>query len=109
MLSLLSRTHRGVEPVRHRRLPAVVTAGLLGQNEEGRLKGVLGILQVRQDTAADAQDHASVAAEQPCEGGLIVVIAKAAEEIRVADAASVQRSRFGFASSSTKATEIGPP
>ena len=63
-----------------------MTAGLAGQNEEGRLESVLGILQVRQDTATDAQDHAPVAAEQPCEGGLIVVIGKAAEEIRVADA-----------------------
>src|SRR5207253_490064 len=42
-----------------------------GQDEEGRLEGVLGILLVVEHAPADAQDHRPMTADQGGEGGFV--------------------------------------
>jgi hypothetical protein len=51
--------------------------GLAGQDEEDGLEGVLGMLRVAQDLAADAQHHRTVPAHQRRERGLAGRVAPA--------------------------------
>src|SRR5262249_2405546 len=56
---------------------------LAHEDEEGGLEGVLGVLCVAQDAAANAQHHRPVPHEQGREGGLVVPRHEALEERRV--------------------------
>jgi len=57
---------------------------LARQDEERLLKGVLGVLAVRQHALADAEHHRPVPAHQRGEGVLIPLIAKAFQQLAVA-------------------------
>jgi len=54
--------------------------GLLGQDEEGGLQGVLGVVGIPQGAPADAQDHRPVTAEQRLEGGLVMAAQEGPEQ-----------------------------
>src|SRR5258707_846203 len=60
----------GVQPVAGVRAPRH-RAGLAGQDEEGGLEGVLGVLRVAQHAAAHAPDQRSVPLDQGGEGRLV--------------------------------------
>ncbi len=62
---------------------------LAGQDQERRLEGVLGLVRVAKDLAADAEDHRAMTFHQGGEGdlgGLIASGCEAIEELRVAQA-----------------------
>ena len=71
-----------VEPTPQRRCRADRT-GLLGEDEEGSLKGVLGIGAAAQHAAADVQDHRPVPAQQGVEGSLILLGTEPLEQVPV--------------------------
>jgi DNA-directed RNA polymerase subunit RPC12/RpoP len=62
---------------------------LADEDEEGRLKGVLGVRRVFQDAPADAQDHRPVPADQRLEGVLVALGEEARQQQRVGE-------RIGF-------------
>jgi hypothetical protein len=64
-------------------------AGLAGQHQERRLKGVLGVLVVPQHAAADAQDQRAVALQQRGEGVAIPGEGKAPQQIAVRNLSGV--------------------
>ena len=68
--------------------------GLLGQDEEGRLEGVLGVLGVAEDAAADGQHHRPVPAHQGREGGVVAAGDELAEQLPVREAAAVGQRRL---------------
>jgi hypothetical protein len=55
------------------------------QDEERGLKGVLGVVVVAQDAAADAPDHRTVAAHQGSDRGLVALFEEACQELGVAE------------------------
>jgi hypothetical protein len=59
-----------VKPAGQRILPGQ-RGGPAGQDEEGRLEGVLGVLLVAQDVPAHAKDHRAVPAHQDGKGCLV--------------------------------------
>src|SRR5262249_31298983 len=59
-----------IEPTRNRGTVGD-RGGLAREDEEGGLKGVLGIVAVPQDAPADAEDERPVPAHQSLEGGLV--------------------------------------
>ena len=61
-------------------------AGLLDQDQEGGLEGVLGVVGVAQDAVADAQDHRSVPRHQRLEGRGIAPMDEPLEELGVGKA-----------------------
>ena len=65
--------------------PAPDRAGLLDQDEEGGLEGVLGVVGVAQDAPADGQDHRPVPRHQRLEGRRIALGEEAVEELRVGE------------------------
>ena len=52
------------------RVPAADGPGTLGEDEEGGLESILGVVRVGQDLAADTPDHRPVPPHQLREGGL---------------------------------------
>jgi hypothetical protein len=58
-------------------------SGLVGQDEEGRLAGVLGVLFVAQHVAANAVDQRAVTAHQLREGRLVPPGGEVAQEAAV--------------------------
>ena len=61
--------------------------GLPGQHEEGRLKGILGVLGVAQHTAADGQDHRPVPPHKGGEGAVVAAGDEPSEQLPVRQAA----------------------
>jgi hypothetical protein len=61
------------------------------QHQEGGLEGVLGVLLVAKDAAAQTQDHGPVPLNQGGKGRLIAVTSEALEQLAVAEAVG----RFG--------------
>src|SRR5262249_28415632 len=57
--------------------------GLPDQDEEGGLEGVIGVVGVVQDTAADALDHAAVPLDEGGEGGFVAVAGEASQQLAV--------------------------
>ncbi len=57
------------EPAAHR-IPVPDGPGLAHQDQEGRLKGIVGVVRVAQFAPADAQHHRAVTVDQRREGGL---------------------------------------
>jgi hypothetical protein len=56
---------------------------LAGEHEKGGLEGVLRVLLVAQDAAADTQHHRAVSAQQRLERRRIPCVAKAREQLPV--------------------------
>jgi hypothetical protein len=54
------------------RLPPGNRSGLTHQNEKRGLKGIVGVMAIVQDAAADAQDHRTMPLEQSFEGSFFV-------------------------------------
>jgi hypothetical protein len=79
-----------VQPAGDRFVPAQ-GARLARQDEEGRLKGVLGGVVVAQQPPARPQDHRPVAADQLGERGLIVRVRVPAQQLRVGEHAPLGR------------------
>src|SRR5262249_32155703 len=52
------------------RAPAPYRTSLMGQDQERRLEGVLGLVRVAKHLAADAQDHRAMPGDQLLEGRL---------------------------------------
>ena len=61
-------------------------AGFAGKSQERRLKRIFRVVVVAQDTAADAEHEALVAADEQLEGGLVAGRGEAAQQLGVADA-----------------------
>ena len=58
-------------------------AGLLGQDQEGCLEGILRVVVVTEYGPADAQDHRPVPLHQSSEGCLVALVEVALEEVGV--------------------------
>jgi hypothetical protein len=71
-----------VQPVAERRA-AADDGGLLGEDQEGGLEGVLGILVVAQEPFANAQDERPVACDKCGKGRLIPAGAVQLQELVV--------------------------
>src|SRR5205823_5836083 len=71
-----------VQPVAERLRPLKGT-GLLNQDEEGCLEGVLRVVLIPQHTATDAKDQRAVAAEDRLEGALVMPGGGAFEQLAV--------------------------
>ncbi len=70
------------------RVAAADRAGPPGQDQEGRLCGLFGVVFVTQDLTADAQNHGPMPVDQRGEGGLGELIApfnEALEQIAVGE------------------------
>ena len=61
-------------------------AGLPGQDEEGRLEGVLGVVRIAEDAPADGQDHRPVSRDQGREGRLVAPGGEAGEQLGIGEA-----------------------
>jgi hypothetical protein len=75
-----------VQPAGERRA-APERACLPGEGEEGGLEGVLGVLPVAQEPAADAEHHGAVPPDEHLEGGLVAAGGEPFEEVAVLEAA----------------------
>src|SRR5262249_35735207 len=73
-----------VEPVADL-LPRHDRGRAAGEDEEGGLEGVLGVVVVAEDPAADAPDHRPVALHQGLEGGLLATRDEAFQELAVGE------------------------
>jgi hypothetical protein len=58
------------------------------EDEESGLEGVLGIMEVVKDAAADAQDHRPMSAHQRCEGRLIAGSDETSEQLAIGKSAT---------------------
>ena len=58
--------------------------GLTDEDQEGRLKGILGVMPIAQQPMADRQDHWPMAVEQDGKGRLFPVAAEPFQELAVA-------------------------
>ena len=61
-------------------------AGLPGEHQESGLEGVLDVVLVVQDGAAGGQDHRAMAGDEGFEGGLVIRVGIACQELGVAEA-----------------------
>src|SRR5262249_49457991 len=68
------------------RIPLEDGSGFPGQDEEGGLESVVGVVGVLQHPAAHAEDHRAVTAEQGREGRLVPRGDKAAQQLPVGPA-----------------------
>src|SRR5262249_54686399 len=71
-----------VQPVRHHRWWHN-GCGLASEDEKRGLEGVLGILMVGQDAAADTPDHRAMPPHKGREGGFVALVDEAAEEFPI--------------------------
>jgi hypothetical protein len=71
-----------VEPAAQRFLPGD-RPGLAGEDEEGRLEGVLGVVRVAQHPLADAEHRGPVAPHQGRKRGRVCLAEEARQEIAV--------------------------
>jgi hypothetical protein len=62
-----------------------------GQDEESGLEGVLGVLVVAQDVAADAPDERAVALHERGKGVLLLAVGEALEQLLVRQFAGARR------------------
>ena len=75
-LDLQGNTKRDlVQPTAHGAL-STNGARLSTQDQEGRLKGILGIVSTMRDAAAGSEHHWPVSPEQSLKGGLVVLADK---------------------------------
>jgi hypothetical protein len=58
--------------------------GAAGQHEEGRLRGVLGLMLVADDLPTEAHDHRPMSLDQGREGVLIALGGELLEELPIA-------------------------
>jgi hypothetical protein len=61
----------------------VEAGGFTGEDEEGGLEGVLGVLLVTQDAAAQAEHERSVALYEGGEGGLLTAVDESLQQVRI--------------------------
>jgi hypothetical protein len=73
-------------------LPRRDGLGLRGEDEEGGLEGVLGVV-VAEQASAHAPDHRPVPFDERGEGGLVAALDEAAEQLAVAEARAVAQRR----------------
>jgi hypothetical protein len=71
-----------VQPVRHHS-SWHHGCGLASEDEKRGLEGVLGILMVGQDAAADTPDHRAMPPHKGLEGGFVPLFDEAAEEFPI--------------------------
>jgi hypothetical protein len=64
---------------------------LPGQHQKGRLRGILGVLFVMEDKAADSQDQRPMPTHQSLKGDFITPCDKSAEQIAVGQLIRVAR------------------
>jgi hypothetical protein len=74
--------NRIIEPAAHR-LAIGDRGRFTGEDEEGGLESVFGVLRMAQNPAADAQHHRAVSPYQGGEGGLIAAGDEAREELAI--------------------------
>ena len=60
-----------------------------GQNQKGRLKGVLGIVMVANDTTANAEDHRAVAMNEDVKGRFVLLLDEGSQQLPIRLARSV--------------------
>jgi len=60
------------------------------EDKESGLKGVLGIVLIPEDTAADTPDHRTVTPHQSREGSFIPMLDKAPEELGIGQSSAIQ-------------------
>ena len=77
----LRRAHGDAEEPVAQQVGLAQRPGLVGQDEEDGLEGVLGQVLVAEDLPADAQNHWSVAGDERGEGGLAGLIATGREPL----------------------------
>ncbi len=77
--------------------PAAGPDGIAASNEDEKsgLKGVVGVVGVLEDAAADAQDHRAVPTHQLGEGGVVAAQQEKVEEIPVGEAGGAALGRRG--------------
>jgi hypothetical protein len=63
--------------------------GFASEDEESRLKGVLGVVLVQQDTMADAHNHRAVPFEQCLEGVAIAMLDEQSKQLPIGQSATV--------------------
>jgi hypothetical protein len=73
-------------------LPRPYRGGLAGQDEEGGLEGVLGVV-VAEQAAADAPDHRPVPFDKCGEGGRVPLLQETPQELPVGQAGAVLEER----------------
>src|SRR5688572_2894136 len=71
-----------MQPAADRLLP-LNRSRLAGEDQEGCLKRVLGVVGISQDAPADTKDHRPMSAHQPSEAGLIVLEGEVPQELAV--------------------------
>jgi hypothetical protein len=72
-----------IKPARQR--PRLANGGsALGQGKEGRLKGILGVVFVAEDSTTDTQDQPAVTLDQGRERGLLALINETLQELGIA-------------------------
>jgi hypothetical protein len=68
-------------------------SGLAGQDEEGGLERILGVVVVAEGTAADAPDQRAVPAHEGREGGFIAVSHETLQQVFIGHASPVPQQR----------------
>src|SRR5262249_40491376 len=57
--------------------------GLAGEDQKGRLKGVLGVVVVADDTATDAEDHRAMATDKGFKGRCVLLVDEGTEQLPI--------------------------
>jgi hypothetical protein len=71
-----------VEPVADH-LPLPDSTGLLDENKECSLKGVLGVVIIAKDTATNSPDHRPVTLNQGRDSGLVPMLDKSSQQLPI--------------------------
>jgi hypothetical protein len=65
------------------RFAATDSSGPARQYQEGRLKGVVGVMDIAQQAAADAEDERAVPLEKRGEGGFVALLGEAVQQLTI--------------------------
>ncbi len=85
-----------VEPV-GQQLPGSEGCRFADEDQESGLKGVLGVVVMGQHTSADGPDHRSVTPNEDRQGGFIMAVDVALQQLPIAQASAVSKHRLAKA------------
>src|SRR5262249_16452469 len=64
-------------------LPRTDGRPLAGEDQKGRLEGVLGIVMIADDPAADPEDHRAVTTDEGFKGRLVLLIKEGSQQLAI--------------------------
>src|SRR5207237_710875 len=60
-----------------------------GEDQKGRLEGVLGVVMIADDTTADAEDHRPVATDKGCKRRFVLLLDEGRQQLPIRPACSI--------------------